>query len=198
MTLRSAAAALILLAGTCVWSQSAEPSAAATPAAAPLPLQRPQGLSPRRSSPMQSSFRSTNAQNATPRQRLQDLQDTVTSMQMLLKQMSAKAPAKDSLAKANLDMWALMIKHLDKQLGELRLATAAHEEMEARRAAMYKQADDKAAAEAHRSADTARAIPASAPSATTTGTAPVTPSAAPGTPAPAATVPSAGSTTSPN
>lgn len=210
MKLRSAAAALIVLAGTGVWAQSTEPSApAATPAAAstaaPAPLPTPQqGFVPGRPSPMAPVVRRHgNLPTVSPRQQLQDMQDTLNSMHVVLKQMRAKAPAKDSLAKQNLDMWELMIKHLDKQLQDLQAMTEAHEENEARRAAMYKQADQRAAAEAQaaRAANAAKlAAGASAPAATPSLAAPVAPSAAPNVPAsaPAATAPSAGSTASPN
>jgi hypothetical protein len=68
-------------------------------------------------------------------------------MHVLLKQMRAKAASsssKDPVARANLDMWELMVGHLDKQFEELRLTTATREDLEARRAAMYKQAEAKA------------------------------------------------------
>jgi hypothetical protein len=85
------------------------------------------------------------------RLRLEDLENTVNQMHTVLKQMQAKAAksgVKDSIAKANLDMWGLMVGHLDKELQELRVAVAQREDMEARRAALYKQADAKTEAEA--------------------------------------------------
>jgi hypothetical protein len=82
--------------------------------------------------------------SVTPRQRMQEMQGTLNSMHALLKQMRAKATAagnsKDSLAKANLEMWELMLSHLDKQFDQLRVATLARDDLEARRAAMYRQA----------------------------------------------------------
>ena len=84
-------------------------------------------------------------------QRVQDMENTLNQMHGVLKQMHAKAAkstAKDSLAKSNLEMWELLVGHLDKQLQELKIASAAREDMEARRAALYKQADAKAEAEA--------------------------------------------------
>jgi peptidoglycan hydrolase CwlO-like protein len=72
-------------------------------------------------------------------------------MHTLLKQMQAKASAaatKDSVAKANLEMWSMMLDQLDKQYEQLVAAQKAREDMEARRLAMYKQADEKAAAAA--------------------------------------------------
>jgi peptidoglycan hydrolase CwlO-like protein len=82
--------------------------------------------------------------------RVEDLQATVDKMHVVLKKMQAKsaASAKDPAVKANLEMWDLMVGQLDTQLRELKQAEASHQEMEARRAAMYKQADSKAQAEA--------------------------------------------------
>jgi hypothetical protein len=80
--------------------------------------------------------------------RMEDMQSTLAKMHTVLKQMRAQAPkggAKDPVAAANLDMWELMLSHLDKQLDELRATTLAREDLEARRAALYKQADAKAA-----------------------------------------------------
>jgi hypothetical protein len=71
-------------------------------------------------------------------------------MNAVLSQMRKKtaASAKDSMAKANLQMWELMVEQLDKQLKDLKLAEASRVELESRRAAMYKQADIKAQAAA--------------------------------------------------
>lgn len=88
---------------------------------------------------------------ATLRQPLQDMKNRLAQMHLVLKRMqarAAKSTAKDSLAKANLEMWQLMVGHLDKQFQELNVATAAREDMLARRAAMYRQADAKAQATA--------------------------------------------------
>ena len=85
------------------------------------------------------------------RQRVEDLGNTVNQMQTVLKQMQAKAAkstAKDSMAKTNLAMWELVVGHLNQELQDLRAAVAAREDMEARRAALYKQADQKAEAQA--------------------------------------------------
>jgi hypothetical protein len=109
---------------------------------------------------------------ATLRERAQDMQVTLAKMHAVLKQMRAKAASssKDPLAKANLDMWELLVGHLDKQLQELRIAMLTREDMEARRAAMYKQADAKAeaAARAARGLDAIKA-PTPAPAAQGTG-----------------------------
>jgi hypothetical protein len=72
-------------------------------------------------------------------------------MREVLKQMharAAKSTAPDSLTKANLDMWELMVGQLDKELQQLRQTLAAREDLEARRAALYRQADAKAEAAA--------------------------------------------------
>jgi hypothetical protein len=85
------------------------------------------------------------------REQVANMDSTISHMRVLLRQMHAKATtskATDSLTKANLDMWDLMVGHLDKQLQQMRLTVTAREEWEARRAALYKQADAKADAEA--------------------------------------------------
>jgi len=92
------------------------------------------------------------------RQRFEDMQSTLSQMRVVLKQMQAKATKSkttDSLTKANLDMWQLMVGHLDKELQQMQVTLAAREDLEARRAALYKQADAKAEAEA-RAAQAAR------------------------------------------
>jgi peptidoglycan hydrolase CwlO-like protein len=86
-----------------------------------------------------------------PSQRLQEMDTTLQSMHGLLKQMQAKnASSKsiDPIAKANLEMWELLLAHLDKEFHQLQVATAAREDLEARRASLYRQADAKAAKEA--------------------------------------------------
>jgi peptidoglycan hydrolase CwlO-like protein len=106
---------------------------------------------------------------ATLRERVEDMQGTLAKMHAVLKQMRAKATAssKDPLAKANLEMWELLVAHLDKQFQELRVAMVIRDDMEARRAAMYKQVDAKAetAAQAARSAGAGKVPPAAAPAA---------------------------------
>jgi hypothetical protein len=101
---------------------------------------------------------------ATLRERVQDMQVTLTKMHAVLKQMRARAASssKDPLAKANLDMWELLVGHLDKQFQELQIAMITRDDMETRRAAMYKQVDAKAeaAARAARAAQTPTPVPA--------------------------------------
>ena len=88
----------------------------------------------------------------TLRQRLHDMEETPASMHGLLRQMRAKGAASstDPLAEANLDVWETDVGHLERQLQELRIATAAREDMETRPAAMYKQVEAKADAAARR------------------------------------------------
>ena len=69
----------------------------------------------------------------------------------MLTQMQAKnasSKSRDPIAKANLEMWGLLLAHLDKEFRQLQVATAAREDLEARRAALYRQADIKAPKEA--------------------------------------------------
>jgi hypothetical protein len=108
------------------------------------------------------------------RERVQDMESTVSRMRVLLKQMQAKAAkskASDALTKANLDLWELMVDQLDKEFQQLLQSLAAREDLEARRAALYQQADAKAAAAAAaaRAAQAARFSEAEK-SATGTGT----------------------------
>jgi len=82
---------------------------------------------------------------------MQEMQTTLNGMHALLKKMEAKnasSKSKDSVAAANLEMWELLLRHLDKEFNQLQMATLAREDLEARRAAMYRQADEKAAKEA--------------------------------------------------
>lgn len=178
MKLSSAAASIVVLTVTTVLAQPVSPAAPiAAPTATPrrMPTRRwvtptPNGSNPGVQNPMNIH------------QRLQDMETTLTGMHSVLKQMRAKAAAsktKDPLVKANLDMWELMVSHLDKQLQELRIADAARQDLEARRAAMYKQADAKAEAAAH----AARAASANEATAASSGAQ----SAAPSSAAPSAT-----------
>ena len=146
MTLRSTIAAMVVLATSTVWAQSAPP------------VNMPAGVGPAGGmhAPMRRMGASAAAQGQahtmlTMRQQMQDMEETLNKMHVLMKQMRAKTAAsssKDSLAKANLDMWELMLNHLDKQFEQLRVTTLMREDWESRRAAMYKQADAKAAADA--------------------------------------------------
>ena len=160
MTGKVGAAITMLLAAATVWAQSPVPSAArAANPTATLGDTHSNGMV------MPRSARSAKAgavqTQLTPRQHLQEMESTLTSMHFLLKQMQAKAAknnSKDSNAKANLQMWELMLTHLDKQFEQLRVATLAREDLEARRAAMYSQAAEKA----DRAAAEARAAQAAA------------------------------------
>jgi hypothetical protein len=81
--------------------------------------------------------------------RLEDMGSTLAQMHALLKQMQAKSSAgghSDPMVQANLEMWGLMLSHLDKQFEELRLTSRAKEDVDARRSALYKQAEANAAA----------------------------------------------------
>lgn len=146
MRFRNATRAIVILAVTTAMAQGTP--AAPTVPGGPEVMQR-KGFASRRG-PV--SNRTRGLSTPTPlRERVHDMENTLAQMHLVLKQMqgkAAKSKTKDSLAKANLDMWELMVGHMEKELQELKIAMAAHEDMEARRAALYKQADAKAAAEA--------------------------------------------------
>jgi hypothetical protein len=152
MMFRIATSVIMALAVTTALAQATPPATAGNPQAA-VPggtevMQR-QGFAGRRG-PSGKQARGVPTPTSL-RQRVQDMESTLTQMRLVLKKMhdkAAKSKAQDSLAKANLDMWELMVGHLDKELQELKIAMAAREDMEARRAALYKQADAKAEAEA--------------------------------------------------
>ena len=139
----SKAAAMILLGASAAWAQTASPSMAS------------KGYSRNPRAVMANSngrglAQSQEAQNAM-RHQVEDMGTTLTKMHALLKDMQAKnkvSGRKDPMIKANLEMWGLMLQDLDKQFEQLRVAARSREEIEARRAALYRQAQAKAAAEA--------------------------------------------------
>ena len=146
-------AAIFALAVTAAFAQQNAPANApvAAPAAAPQATPLPPMSIRRPGSAMAMGRRQAGPVNPPSlEERVQDLQATVDKMHLVLKKMQTKsaASAKDPAVKANLEMWDLMVGQLDAQLRELKQAEASRQEMEARRAAMYKQADIKAQAEA--------------------------------------------------
>lgn len=144
MSLRSAAAVLVVLAVTTVFAQESTPASAPAPGPAAVPQASPQPVPMRRWGRGTMAGKTSEPLNAPSlQQRVQDMQATVDAMHVALKKMQRKAAAtsKDPMAKANLQMWDLMVGHLDKQLQQLKQAEASRAEMEARRAAMYKQAE---------------------------------------------------------
>jgi hypothetical protein len=151
-TLGTLAVSLVLvLAATAALAQIANPGTSG-------PILNRQGLAGRRG-PVGSKTADPQGLGAM-RERVQDMGTTLSQMRVVLKQMQAKAPkskSTDPVTKANLDMWELMVGHLDKELEQLRVTLAAREDLEARRAALYRQADAKAeaAAQAARAAQAA-------------------------------------------
>jgi hypothetical protein len=141
----------MFLAATSAWAQS--PAPPASPAAATPPgIAGGSDTNGRVRSRLgrNRNLGATQAQ-VTPGARMQEMQTTLNGMHALLKKMQAKnasSRSKDSVAAANLEMWELLLSHLDREFQQLQIATLAREDMEARRAALYKQADDKAAKEA--------------------------------------------------
>ena len=150
MSRKIAIAMTMFLAATAAWAQS--------PAPAPSPAAPPPVITgaPNSSSRVISRFgrnRNASAAQAQPvsRERVQEMQSTLNDMHALLKQMQAKnasSRSKDPVAKANLEMWELLLAHLDKEFHQLQVATVARDDFDARRAALDNQAAAKAAAEA--------------------------------------------------
>ena len=158
MIFRSVTMFVVVLAATAALAQSGQPGT--TPGEPILNRQAPTG----RRSPVANKTPDPQSLVAM-REQVENMDSTISKMRVLLRQMHAKATASkasDSLTKANLDMWDLMVGQLDKQLQQMRLTVAAREDWEARRAALYKQADAKAEAEAQaaRASQAARFAPA--------------------------------------
>ena len=180
MAFRSSMAVLVVLAATASWGQDS---------AGPLASRR-QTVMASPNSDAQVAVARAKAQ-AEAKQHVDEMGATLKKMHTLLKQMQVKtsaATSKDSVAKANLEMWSMMLDQLDKQYEQMAAAQKAREDMEARRLSMYKQADEKAAAAAAaaraqqaKAAEEARAAAASQPAAT-----PAAPQGT-STPAPSAT-----------
>jgi hypothetical protein len=146
MTFRNVTRVIVVLAATAALAQSTPPGT--LPGGGPIASQR-RGL-PGAGGLAAKQNPKLRAVPSLP-ERVKDMEQTLAQMHVVLKRMQAKqakSGVKDSLAKANLDMWGLMVGQLDNELQELRAALAAREDMEARRAALYRQANAKADAEA--------------------------------------------------
>jgi hypothetical protein len=184
MTIRATAAAVLVLTAI-TWAQRES-----RPAANPMAGSSRRVVATSNAAGVAENAR---AQNSA-RQRMEEMGSTLAKMHALLKQMQAKNSAsasKDPAAKANLEMWGLMVADLDKQYEQLRAATLAREDMEARRAAMYKQAEEKAAAAARNAQQNlfpAKVGPAVSGQSSAPAAAGTTPAATPGT-APPSTSP---------
>ena len=147
MSRKVAVAITLFLAAAAAWAQSPAPSPAARPPVI--------AGDPNSSGRLMSRFgRNRNSGAAEPqlasRERVQEMQNTLNDMHALLKQMQAKnasSRSKDPVAKANLEMWELLLAHLDREFNQLQ-ATLVREGLESRRTALYNQAYEKAAKEA--------------------------------------------------
>ena len=148
MSREIATAITILLAAASAWAQSPAPA----PSAAAPPIMAPDPATTARVISRFGRNRQAHAQaQLAPRGRMQEMESTLNAMHALLKQMqdkNASSRFKDPAAKANLEMWELLLGHLDKEFHLLQASTAAREDFEARRAALYNQAAAKADAEA--------------------------------------------------
>lgn len=151
MRVKVGMAITMFLAATSAWAQSPAPPAAPAAATPPGIASGSDANSRVRSRLGRGRNLSATQAQVTPGARMQEMQTTLNGMHALLKKMEAKnasSKSKDSVAAANLEMWELLLRHLDKEFNQLQMATLAREDLEARRAAMYRQADEKAAKEA--------------------------------------------------
>ena len=195
MIFRSVTRVVVVLAAAAALAQSAQPGT--TPSEPILNRQGPTG----RRAPVGNKAAEPQGL-AAMRERVQEMESTLSQMRLLLKQMHAKSKATDSLAKTNLDMWELMVGNLDKELQQMRLTLAAREDLEARRAALYRQADAKAEAEAQaaRASQAAQAeknVTGTAATGPTTGQSAERNSMAQGTPAQPSAAPATNNSASP-
>jgi len=162
MKLRNCTALIAVFAAATLWGQTS---------AGPLAGRRQTVVATSNGESLAAANRAKVAAN----QNLEEMGATLTKMQSLLKQMRThSSTSKDPVAKANIEMWTLMVEQLDKQYEQLRLAARQREELEARRAALYKQADQKAAESAKRAQEAAKAAAADS---NATGNAPAAPAA---------------------
>ncbi len=179
----TASAAILILATTAVVAQTVAPSA---PRAFP---HRTSGMAVTDAEAKAAAAHS----GSLMQQRVDEMKTTVAKMHALLKQMQTTAVAnhsKDPVAKANLQMWELMVGQFDKQLAELSQAAHVREDMESRRQAMYKQAEQRAAEQAQKAREATAAqmatgvsSPSSAtPAATQESTPPKSPSSSSSSP----------------
>lgn len=139
MKLRSMAA-LLIIAATAACAQTAAPSAArAFPG-----HQRAVMATSTDADSKTAEMRAKAAMN----QRMVETETTLGRMHLLLKQMQASAAvknSKDPATRANLEMWGLMIQQLDKEFDQLKVTARERADLNARRSAMYKQAEERAA-----------------------------------------------------
>lgn len=159
MSRKVSLAIAMFLAASSAWAQSPAPAPAATG-----PIIAPDADTTARVTSRFAQNRVARAAEAqaAPREHVQEMESTLNGMHALLKEMqasNASSRSKDPVAKANLEMWELLLTHLDKEFHQLQLATMAREAVEARRAAMYNQAFAKAAAEAARQTPPAPSTP---------------------------------------
>ena len=166
MKLRSAAAlVIVVVAATGVWAQTT------APARSFAGRQRTAMATTTDADSKTAEMRAKVAMN----QRVQEMETTLGRMHLLLKQMQANAAvknSKDPMTKANLEMWGLMMQQLDKQFDQVKVAAREREDLEARRSAMYKQAEEKAAQAARNAQAHAQANLASGQNSGTNGAAP--------------------------
>ena len=121
MSRKVSLAITMFLAASSAWAQS--PAPAPTPAATG-PIIAPDADTTARVTSRFAQNRAARVAEAqaAPRERVQEMESTLNGMHALLKEMQASkasSRSKDPVAKANLQMWELLVDHLDKELHQL-------------------------------------------------------------------------------
>jgi TolA-binding protein len=152
----------LLLAAAGAWAQSPAPTSSL--AATPSVISPDPNISPRVISGF-GRYRNAGAAQAqlAARERLQETQSRLNDMRASLKRMEAEyasSPSKCPISRANLEVYELLLRHLDKEF-QVQVATAARTGGEVRRAALYNQAFINAAAELAAAGQTPPALPTS-------------------------------------
>jgi multidrug resistance efflux pump len=147
MRIKNTVAAILISSVVSLFAQNAPSTAptASVPGGMPtMPMRRAgAGRAPKR-----AAFPTAEAMAS---QQMKELEETVSQMQAMLKQMQAKAASSKSRdTQDNLRMWEVLVGHLDHTLAQARLLAAERADMTARRQALYQQAQAKADAEAAR------------------------------------------------
>lgn len=137
MRLRTITLGIALLSATVLWAQdtaSQAPVAGSAPTLSPgtAPVSRARNAFRNRTM-MPAPRRALSADPAFAA-RLEDMQDTLTKLHALLKQMQSQAGSskRQTVAAENIQMWELLLGHLDRTLAQARMTAIQRSVMDQR------------------------------------------------------------------